>query len=114
MVCITFIHGDKKFNYNDDAKSSISSLKHELQCCLSFILEHPSRRKRLNKKYILIRCLNNTGDIQLDVFCESITNEITVRFNVTDNDKILSKIFWKVVKHYVQRQYFINLGLIKE
>ena len=43
-----------------------------------------------------------------------MTDEVTVRLNIADTDKVLNKIFWKVVKQYLQKQSCLEFGFIKD
>ena len=113
MIRITFIHGDKEFTHDDKINRSLSHLQNELQLQLTWIIEHRSIRYKLRKKYIKFEDNIKEG-IRLDVFRENMTDEVTVRFNIAVNDEVLNKIFWKVVKQYLQKQSCLAFGWIKE
>ena len=112
MIRIIFIHGDKEITHVDNFNRSISDLQNELQLQLACIMENQSIRYKLRKKY------KQFGDdikgIQLNVFRANTTDEVTVRLNTADNDKVLNKIFWKVVTSYLQKQECLEFGFIKE
>ena len=111
MIRITFIHGDKEFTHDDNFNRSLSHLQNELQLHLACIMEKQSIRDKLRKKYI--RFGVDMKGIHLNFFRENMNDEVTVRFNITDNDKVLNKIFWKVVKQYLQKQSCLAFGWIK-
>ena len=105
MIRITFINGDKENTHNDNFNRSLSHLQNELQLQLSCRIENRSIRYKFG---------HDIKGIQLDVFRINMTDEVTVRLNIADNDKVLNKIFWKVVKQYLQKQSCLEFGIIKD